>query len=72
MTAATQQLERSIRELPVQEMVALHASLVAAIHEAEDAKGLDLAFRQEIRMRVDSIESGRATRIDAFKALQKM
>ena len=44
MTAIPQQLERSIRELPVQEMVELHASLIAVVHESDELEGLTLGF----------------------------
>ena len=72
MSASTQQIERAIRELPVQEMVTLHEHLIATIHEREAAKGLDPAFRKEIKRRVESIESGSAKSVDAFGALKKM
>ena len=72
MTATTQQLERSIRELPVQEMVALHERLIVSIHETEETEGLDPVFQQEIKRRLETIESGSAKGVDAFLALGKM
>ncbi len=72
MTATTQQLERTIRQLPVREMVALHEHLIATIHDSEEAQGLDPAFAREIKQRVDSIGSGTAKSVEAFKALREM
>jgi hypothetical protein len=53
-------------------MVALHERLIAAIHETEDGKELDPAFRSDITRRVQSIDSGHAKGMDAFRALEKM
>jgi hypothetical protein len=72
MSPATRELERSIRLLPFDDMVALHECLIAAIHETEDSKELDPAFRSDIARRVQSVDSGHAVGIDAFRALEKM
>ena len=72
MSAATQDIERSIRLLSVPDMVALHERLITTIHEVEDAKGLEPSFRADIERRVKSIHSGHAKCVDAFQALKKM
>ncbi|MHB8520038.1 MAG: hypothetical protein ACYDH9_04705 [Limisphaerales bacterium] len=72
MNATAAQLERSIRELPVGEMVALHERLIATIHEREEAKGLEPGFRTEIERRVKGIQAGTAKGVEAFRAVKKM
>ena len=72
MTAAAKRLEQEIRQLPLDEMLALHDHLVTSIHEKEDAEHLDPAFRDEIQRRVKEVESGSVEGVDAFKALEEM
>ncbi len=72
MSAATENIERAIRELPVDEMVSMHEHLIAAIHEKADAEGLDPAFREAVARRVLEIDAGTAKGVDAFEALRKM
>jgi len=72
MSVTTEQLERSIRELPVRDMLALHEHLIVRIHEIADAKGFDSEFRTDIERRVKEIDTGKTKGVDAFRALKKM
>lgn len=58
--------------ISMEQTVALHASLIAAIQQSEESEGLEPGFRREIQMRVGSIESDRAEGVDAIGALKKM
>lgn len=72
MTAAAKRIEEEIRQLPLEDMVVLHEHLVASIHEKEEAEPLDPAFRDEIQRRVNEVDSGKVTGVDAFQALKDM
>jgi len=72
MTSVAMRIEREFRQLPLDDMLALHECLVASIHEREDSQPLDPAYRDEIKRRVQEIDSGGAKGVDAFKALEGM
>jgi hypothetical protein len=72
MSAPVQELERAISELAIADMVHLHERLIARIHDEADADGLDPAFRDEIRRRVQEIDASTAKSVDAFEALKEM
>lgn len=72
MNATVAQLERSIRELPLEERVALHERLVATILDAEEAKGLEPGFRRDLEGRVKEVRAGKAEGVDALRALTRM
>ena len=72
MTSSAKKIEREIRELPLEDMLALHESLIASIQEKEDSKGLDQNFRHELERRIAEIDSGKVTGVDAFRALREM
>jgi hypothetical protein len=72
MSVATEKLERQIKKLPVEEMVSMHARLIATIHEKADAQGLDPDFRAEIEQRIKEIDAGTQKGADASQALRKM
>jgi len=72
MTTAAMKIEREIRQLPLDDMLALHDCLIDSIHENEGAQPLDPAYRDEIRRRVQEIDSGTAKGVDAFKELEGM
>jgi hypothetical protein len=72
MTATAKKLEQEIRQLPLEDMLALHESLTASIHEREDGKPLDPAFREEIQKRIEEIDSGKAEGVDPFQTLKGM
>ena len=61
-----------IRQLPLEDMLLFHENVVASDHEKEDAEPLDSAFRVEIQLRVNEIDSGKAEGVDAFEALKAM
>jgi hypothetical protein len=46
--------------------------LIVTIHESEEARTLDPAFRAEIQRRVDEIDSGKVQGTDALEALKQM
>ena len=72
MNATTAQLERSIRELSVEERLALHERLVATVLDEEEARGLEPGFRRDIERRVNDVRTGKAKGVDALRALRKM
>ena len=72
MTAIAKKIEQEMRDLPLDDMLALHEQLIASIHEKEDTQPLDSAFREEIQRRVKQIDSGKAEGVDPFKALKEM
>lgn len=72
MTATAKKLEQEIQKLPLEDMLALHAHLIASIHAKEDAAPLAPAFREEIRRRIEEIDSGKVEGIDPFQALKQM
>ena len=72
MTAMAKKIEQEMRQLPLDDMLALHEQLIASIHEREDAQPLDPAFKEEIQRRVKEIDSGNAEGVDPFKALEEM
>ena len=43
-----------------------------AIHEKTEKEGLAPDFRQQIKRRIDEIDSGKVTGVDAFEAIKKM
>jgi hypothetical protein len=72
MTAAATKIERELRELPMEDLLAIHEHLVVSIHEREEAERFDPAFREEMRRRIEEIDSGKTAGIEAFEALKKM
>ena len=72
MTATATKIEQELRRLPMEDLLAIHDHLVASIHERKEAERLDPAFREDVRRRVEEIDSGKATRVEAFEALKKM
>ncbi|MDB6023134.1 MAG: hypothetical protein JWQ04_2991 [Pedosphaera sp.] len=72
MTAMAKKIEQEIQQLPLEDMLALHEHLIASIHAREDAKPLDPAFREEVRRRIEEIDSGKAEGVDPFQALKEM
>jgi hypothetical protein len=72
MTATAKRIEQEIRQLPLDDLLALHQNLVASIHEREDSGQLDPAFQSEILRRVQEIELNKAEGSDAFEALKDM
>ena len=72
MSVATDQIEREIDKLPVEEMMSMHERLIATIYAKIEAEGLDPAFRAEIIRRLSEIETGTAKGVDAFQALRGM
>ena len=72
MTAAAQRIEQELRQLPVEDLLALHEHLVVSIHQREEADQLEPAFRDEIRRRVEEIDAGKTEGVEAFEALKKM
>lgn len=68
----TVKITREINRLPLEDMVALHEKLISAIHEKEEGEGFDPSYITEIKRRVAEIKSGKAKKIDAFKALKRM
>ena len=72
MTAAAKKIEQEFRQLPLEDLLALHENLIVSIHEREDSEQLDPTFQQEILRRVQEIESGNVEGVDAFKALDEM
>jgi putative addiction module component (TIGR02574 family) len=72
MTAIAKKIEAEIQRLPLDDMLALHEHLIVSIHESEEARRLDPAFRREIQRRVEEIDSGKVQGTDALDALEKM
>jgi putative addiction module component (TIGR02574 family) len=72
VTAIAKKIEQEIQQLTLEDMLALHERLVVSIHEREDSKPLDSAFREEIQRRIKDIDSGKAEGVDPFKALEEM
>jgi len=72
MTVIAQKIEKEIRQLSLEEMLALHEKLLATIDEKENARNLDPAYADEIRRRIKEIESGKTEGTDAFQALKEM
>ena len=72
MTAVAKRIEQEIGKLPLEDMLVLHEQLVASIHENEEKQGLDPTFRDEIRRRIEEIDSGKIKGVDAFEALKDM
>ncbi|MGD1086123.1 MAG: addiction module protein [Verrucomicrobiota bacterium] len=72
MTAIAKKIEEEIQQLPLEDMLALHEHLIVTIHESEEARTLDPAFRAEIQRRVDEIDSGKVQGTDALEALKQM
>jgi hypothetical protein len=72
MTTTAAKIERPIRELPVEDMVNLHARLISNIHQKETEREIDPGYRNEIKRRVAGVRAGRAKGVNALKALRKM
>ena len=72
MTAIAKKIEEEIQHLPLEDMLALHEQLLVSIHEREEARSLDPAFRNDIQRRIDEIDSGKVQGVDALEALKKM
>lgn len=58
MTKAAEQIAEEFRQLPVEEMLALHTRLTETIQEREDAQGIEPAFREDINRRIREIGKG--------------
>ena len=72
MTAIAEKIEREIRQLPMEDLLALHERLIASIQEKEDTEKLDPAFRDDIERRVNEIDAGQVQGVEAFQALKEM
>jgi hypothetical protein len=72
MTATAEVIENQLRELPLDDLMAIYASCLTTIHKREEAESLDLDFCREIERRVAEIDSGAARGIEAFQALREM
>ena len=72
MTALAKKIEEGIQHLSLEDMLTLHEHLIVSIHQCEEARRLDPAFRTEIRRRVEEIDSGKVQGTDAFEALKEM
>lgn len=72
MTAVAKKIEQEMRDLPLEDMLALHEQLIASIGEKEDATPLDPVFKKEIQRRVEEVDSGKVDGVDPFKALKEM
>ncbi len=72
MTKVAEHIAQEFRSLPIEEMLALHESLITTIQEREEAAGLDPAFRTDIQRRIREIDSGKVEGVEAFKALEQM
>ena len=72
VTATARKIEQEIKDLSLQDLVALYPRLIEAMYAKEDREGLDPNFRQDILRRIDEIDSGRAEGVDAFKALNEL
>lgn len=72
MSVATDQIERAIEKLPLDEMLTVHERLIANIHNKADADGLDSSFKSQIEKRLKEIEAGTAKGVEAFGAFSNM
>jgi hypothetical protein len=72
MTVAATKIEEELRQLPTEDLMAIHERLVVSIHEREEAEPFDPAFGEEIRRRVEEIDCGKTEGSEAFDALKKM
>ena len=72
MTATAKKIEAEIQHLPLEDMLALHEHLIVSIHQREEARSLDPAFRDDIQRRIDEVDSGRVQGTDALESLKKM
>ena len=72
MTAAAKKIEQELRQLPVEDLLALHEHLIVSIHEKEEAGQLEPAFRDEIRRLVEEVDAGKTEGVEAFEALKGM
>jgi len=72
MTAIAKKLGKEIQHLALEDMLALHEHLIVSIHQREEARSLDPAFRNDIQRRIDEIDSGRVQGTDALESLKNM
>ncbi len=72
MTAIAKKLGEEIQHLALEDMLALHEHLIVSIHQREEARSLDPAFRSDIQRRIDEIDSGRVQGTDALESLKNM
>ena len=72
MASAPETIESQITKLPLDELVSLHERLITAIHEKTEKEGLDPDYRQQIKRRIEEIDSGQVSGVDAFEAIKKM
>lgn len=72
MTVAAAKIEQELRRLPTEDLLAIHERLVVSIQEREEAEGLDPDFREEIRRRIEEVDSGKTEGVEAFEALKQM
>lgn len=72
MSATAEKLAREISQLSTEDMLALHTLLLQALYARQDSEELDPAFRDDIARRIDEIDSGKVTGVDAFEALKRM
>ena len=72
MTIIAQSIEKDLQELSVDEMLALHEKLLAAIDEKENAQNIDPFYTSEVEKRIKEIDAGGLEKIDAFLAIKEM
>ena len=72
MSATAEKLAQEISQLSTEDMLALHTQLLQALYARQDSEELDPAFRDDIARRIDEIDSGKVTGVDAFEALKRM
>ncbi len=68
----TLKIAKEINRLPLEDMLVLHEQLIATIHEKEERIGLNPEYLKEIKRRVAEVKSGKARKVDAFRALKRM
>ncbi|MGO8676266.1 MAG: hypothetical protein ACLQVX_10395 [Limisphaerales bacterium] len=71
MTATATKIEQELRRLPMEDLLAIHDHLVVSIHEREEAERLDPAFREDVRRRVEEIDSGKTSATDSTTTTRK-
>ena len=68
----TLKITREMTRLPLEDMLTLHEELISVIHAREEEEGLHSSYVAEIKRRVAEVKSGKAKKIDAFKAVRRM
>ena len=72
VTAIAQRIENEIPQLSLEEMMALHAKLLASIGKMENTQKLDPSYVNEIQRRIAEIDTGKVEGTDAFQSLKEM